>query len=178
MPYNYQTGSNYAAGDYYRGDIFGLLGKAVKVGVGAIKGGAKALGIGGRPPSTALTGPSIPQVPAPGLVAGIQRFVPGGATGMMPVSCGTNYGYHANKALTRYARALERGGNVQDPRSRPRVVNECVRNRSMNPANPKALRRAIRREAAFVALAKRTLKGSGYTFKRTGVAKASKRRKK
>lgn len=36
--------------------------------------------------------------------------------------------------------------------------------RRINPANPKALRRAIRRQDGFVKLARRALKGSGYTI--------------
>ena len=42
----------------------------------------------------------------------------------------------------------------------------CVRNRRMNPANPKALRRAMRRTDGFVKLAKRALKGTGYAVRR------------
>jgi hypothetical protein len=41
-----------------------------------------------------------------------------------------------------------------------------VKNRSMNPGNARALRRGIRREQAFVALAKRALKGTGITVSR------------
>lgn len=38
------------------------------------------------------------------------------------------------------------------------------RRRRINPANPKALRRAIRRQAGFIKLARRALKGTGYTI--------------
>lgn len=38
--------------------------------------------------------------------------------------------------------------------------------RRMNPGNAKALRRAIRRTDAFVKLARRSLKGTGYTIAR------------
>ena len=41
-----------------------------------------------------------------------------------------------------------------------------VRNRRMNIANPRALRRAIRRTDGFVKLAKRALKGTGYAVRR------------
>ena len=41
-----------------------------------------------------------------------------------------------------------------------------VRNRRMNVANPRALRRALRRTAGFVKLAKRALKGTGYAVRR------------
>jgi hypothetical protein len=36
--------------------------------------------------------------------------------------------------------------------------------RRMNVTNPKALRRAIRRQTGFVKLARRALKGTGYTI--------------
>ena len=36
-----------------------------------------------------------------------------------------------------------------------KTKSKCVRNRSMNVTNPKALRRAIRREEGFISLAKR-----------------------
>ena len=49
------------------------------------------------------------------------------------------------------------GGPRLDPRT-----GFPVKRRRMNPANPKALRRAIRRQAGFVKLARRALKGSGY----------------
>jgi len=39
-----------------------------------------------------------------------------------------------------------------------------AKRRRMNVANPKALRRAIRRQAGFVKLARKALKGSGYTI--------------
>jgi len=42
-----------------------------------------------------------------------------------------------------------------------------VRNRRMNVANPRALRKAIRRTSGFVKLAKRALKGTGYAVRRS-----------
>lgn len=42
----------------------------------------------------------------------------------------------------------------------------------MNVANPKALRRAIRREQGFVKLARRALKGTGYVVARRGASRA------
>ena len=94
-------------------------------------------------------------VPAGGLKGVLQRALPGGASGFQsgPGGVPGMSGYHLDKATgTRW-----------------------VRNRSMNPGNARALRRAIRREQSFVALAKRALRGSGYTFKRTGAPKARKR---
>lgn len=52
---------------------------------------------------------------------------------------------------------------------------ERVKRRTMNPANPKALRRAIRRLDGFTGLANRTLKGTGYAIKRTGRPKTRKK---
>jgi hypothetical protein len=40
--------------------------------------------------------------------------------------------------------------------------------RRINPANPKALRRAIRRQEGFVKLARKALKGTGYKISRAG----------
>jgi len=49
--------------------------------------------------------------------------------------------------------------------------------KKINPTNVKALRRAIRRQAGFMAIVKRTIKGTGMTLKRTGIpTKAKKRR--
>lgn len=46
--------------------------------------------------------------------------------------------------------------------------------RRMNVANPKALRRAIRRTDGFVKLARRTLKGTGFTVARRGLSRHAK----
>jgi len=47
------------------------------------------------------------------------------------------------------------------------------RRRRMNPANPKALRKAIRRQNAFVNLAKGALKNSGFKVVSTSAGKVS-----
>ena len=64
-------------------------------------------------------------------------------------------------------------GTVQ--RILPGGESGYYRRRRMNVANPKALRRAIRRTDGFIKLAKRTLKGTGYTVKRTGSPMAKKK---
>lgn len=56
-------------------------------------------------------------------------------------------------------------------RSAARMPGEMPKRRRMNVANPKALRRALRRQQGFVKLARRALKGSGYTI----VARGSRR---
>lgn len=45
------------------------------------------------------------------------------------------------------------------------------RRKRMNVANPKALRKAIRRQAGFVKLARRALQGTGYTITTRGRSK-------
>jgi hypothetical protein len=62
----------------------------------------------------------------------------------------------------------ERAGKFPGPEPGPR-------RRRINPANPKALRRAIRRQAGFVKLAKRALKGTGYTIVSRGSRRTPKR---
>ena len=143
-------------GDYmrsYAGDpgLFGFIGKSLgglaKLGgrifartpigstVGAVIGaaaGRRTLPPG--PPGLVRMpafGPTRQQVPRPGVIPGLQRLVPGGQTGMMDVP----RGFH-----------LAKDGS-----------GRMVRNRTMNVANPKALRRAIRRQEGFVKLAKRSL---------------------
>lgn len=44
----------------------------------------------------------------------------------------------------------------------------CRKTPSMNPANPRALRRAIRRQQGFIKLARRALRGTGMTIGRRG----------
>lgn len=160
----------YLAGDYYlanAGDpgLFSFLGKAVKGVVGAASGflsggplGAIRGGLRGFTASRAAVARQ-PLVQAPVGVApmsfgqrmttAVQAIVPGG----VEPGAGCPPGFHLDK----------------------QTQSKCVKNRRMNPGNARALRRAIRREASFVGLAKRTLRGSGYTFKRTGVARKRRR---
>ena len=163
---SYYTGQ----GDYYSGKgdpgLFSFIGKALKTVGGLVPGvGGIMKTVGGfldRPSAPAapafqpygggMVNLMAPQgVPTPGLMGMAQRAVPGGASGYQ----GCTPGYHLDKT----------------------TKTKCVRNRSMNVANPKALRRAIRREAGFVTLAKQALKGSGYTFKRTSSPKKRSRRR-
>jgi hypothetical protein len=195
MSYAYQR-ANY--GDYYRaGSIFGKIGGAIVGGVkgfitggpvGAI-GGATAALFPGKPaaaqtatrqippPASGISvQPGIGTMPAPGISGVAQRLVPGGQTGYVPAPAGQNGcppGYHRNKALVRYERAIAQGKNVQAPN----VKSVCVRHRSMNALNAKALRRGIRRTGGAVGLMKEALKGSGYTFKRTTAPTRRKKRK-
>ena len=104
-------------------------------------------------------------IPTPGFGGAVSRFLPGGMSGyeMAP------RGYHVNKALMEW---YKRGGQGK----MPHVVNAIVRNRSMNPLNPRALRRANARQHGAVRLMRSVLHGSGWTIKRHGIGAKTRRR--
>lgn len=115
-----------------------IIGAAVGGPVGALITGAT---IGGAVVSA--TKPRAPALPAPGGMIGGAVSFPGGTTvsiaGALPTHAALGAhapaGYHLDKAT----------------RSR------WVRNRRMNIANPRALRKAMRRVQGFEKLAKRTI---------------------
>jgi len=179
------SGSNY--GDYYQGDLFGsifggikkVVGTVAKVGSQVLPGPAgvaaraivSAAGGGQRsiPAAPSIGGGqlSLPRVnigairtPAVGLT--LPAYTPPAGAPQQGAACG-GPGYHRNKALARWERAVARGSTAKQPY----VVNACVKNRSVNPLNPKALRRAIRREDRMRKMMTRALKGSGYKITRT-----------
>jgi hypothetical protein len=193
VPYVGLQSSNYAAGDYYNyqaGGIFGFLGKAV----GAVAGiagkvlpgplGAAAKVVGGVLSPKKQTGgalipvptisppvllpargmiPNVPKtapgaIPQPGFGGTVERILPGGQTGYTQAG---GPGWHLNKQDGKYGPA----------------GTYWVRNRSMNPGNARALRRAIRREKAFVSLARRVLKGTGISVSRRSFARKAKARR-
>ena len=115
-----------------------VAGLAIGGPIGGIIAGASAVGA-----ISAATRPAAPPIaPPPGSIGGAVSF-PGGTTvsvaGVLPghAAMGEHApsGYHLDKAT----------------RSR------WVRNRRMNVANPKALRKAMRRVQGFEKLAKRTI---------------------
>jgi len=158
---------DYYQGDYYQGDPFfgALIGGAVswlgkkllgrgakaagktavaRVGAGAATGlvaggaGAGMAALAAR----ALPAGGILTIPTPG--GGVfrpGRLLPGGVPATSPGCCPS--GFHFNKGMTRTG-------------APPGTV--CVRNRSMNVANPRALRRSLRRVAGFGKLAQRAKK--------------------
>ena len=124
-----------------------IIGGLVGGPVGAIITGAT---IGGA--VVKATSPRPPALPAPGGAIGGAVSFPGGTTVSgafaLPTHAGMGQhapsGYHLDKATgTRW-----------------------VKNRRMNVANPRALRKALRRTDGFVKLAKRSLKGTGYAVRR------------
>ena len=148
--------ANRPMGDYktygYAGDpgwlssAFKFLKKKVLPIIGGIIGGPVGVGLGAIGGVIAATKPAPARLPPPGAppggIGGAISF-PGGTTvsvaGVMPshaaMGAHAPSGYHLDKAT----------------RSR------WVRNRRMNIANPRALRKAMRRVAGFEKLAKRTI---------------------
>jgi len=85
--------------------------------------------------SAGVNGLAFPQMPRPGVGAAVERFFPGGATGMMPAPMnGTMSGYHWNKSDY----FLMSGEFVP-------AGTKMVKNRKRNPANARATSRSIAR---------------------------------
>jgi len=80
-------------------------------------------------------------VPVPGLRGGIERFLPGGRTGLMvaagPAGGGCPQGFHPNKS-----NYMTLAGFVGEG-------TKCVRNRRRNLSNGRANTRSLRRMAAW-----------------------------
>lgn len=155
MPYM-QSRGDYLGGGYQRGDpgLFGFLGGVAKRVFKHVVGG----GIAGE--VVRATGAVITtrgeSLPAAGSVPGPAGF----GTAQIPagqVSRGTPHTQAPGTGQPGCARGyhLAKDGS-----------GRWVKNRTMNVANPKALRRAIRRESGFVKLAQRSLKGTGYKITR------------
>jgi len=147
---------SYAArpmGDYktygYAGDpgwLSSLWKKVVKPAIGyAIGGpvGAVLVGAaGGAATATALQKPAPPALPPPaGMIGGAVTFPGGTKVSVAGVIPHAGIGEH------------QPAGYHLDKKTRTR----WVRNRRMNVANPRALRKAMRRVAGFEKLAKRTI---------------------
>lgn len=132
------------------GKALSLVGKVAPGPIGTV---ARALGGGARPQRISpaqlptITGVGTVAFPGGALAFGGQMIPPSAAPmlpGAVPGADGCPKGFHLNKSGY-----MTRAGYVP-PRAK------CVRNRSMNPANSRALRRALRREEQFVRLARRT----------------------
>lgn len=158
MPY-YR--GDYYRGDYYRGDVSSFVRGAAKRLTGAFLPApiSAALGMFGR-------GQSQPQGPGVkiGPISIHPRDVFPGGKPFLTGAPGTPFAAQAQTGMAGYH--LDKATH-----------SRLVRNRRMNPSNPRALRRAIRREHSFVALARHVLKGTGITIgrHRFGAAKKAKR---
>lgn len=150
----------YLRGDYmrgYRGDpgIFGFLGKA-------IKGAAGIVSRAGIPIVSGIAGTVAGAISSRTSPRGTITL-PGGGPRMQlgPMQVTRVPGIRG--AAQRLIPGGATGYQV-DPATG--IVRRKYRR--MNVTNPKALRRAIRRQAGFVKLARRALKGSGYKIVSSG----------
>lgn len=137
---------DYYRGDYYRGrgdpflgGLIGLAGPLIKKGVGLV---AKALG---------KKGMSVAKVAAPVLIGGGISMMGGG-----PPPAGQLKVPGVKGAVQRFLPGGATG-------------YEMARRRRMNPANAKALRRALRRVSGFAKLAQRTKRDIGRAATAAGV---------
>lgn len=136
-------------GDYMRGYAGdpGFFSKILKIGKSIVSGF-----LGGGTPAPVIIQQAPPQYrPAQMLSIGGPRGLVADAR-PRPKAAG-----FLPPAAPRVTKGM--GGPRLDPRT-----GLPVRRKRMNVANPKALRRAIRRQTGFVKLARRALKGSGYTI--------------
>ncbi len=158
---------DYYQGDYYQGDPFlggliakgiGWLGKKIfkrklsAVGQLALqgkvqKGLVRAASVGGA--AVVASGMSVP-IPFSPFKVTPQAFLPGGQPLIsrrirppIELDISSGVGMQAGCCPTGYHMAKDGSGR-------------CVRNRSMNVANPRALRRSLRRVAGFGKLAQRS----------------------
>jgi hypothetical protein len=167
MAYAYQR-ANY--GDYYQaGGLFGTIGRAIggvaKVASKVLPGplGAAAGFVGGAlaPTKTRTAAPTTAvarYVPAPtgvmGQPQGTQlpaRRTPYLGLPVHPDAGGAPAGYHLNKSDY----FLKDGTFIP-------AGTQWVKNRRLNPGNGRAVRRAARRQEAFVGLAKRAARGTNW----------------
>jgi hypothetical protein len=142
-----------ATGDYgrmgqYRGDpgIFGALGKIAGAAIDILPGPVGAIARLGK--------------------RALERRAPPSAVGVMPGVPGV--------MPTAYAAAGPAAAVTQEGKPRRiRKDGKPYKRPTMNVANPRALRRSIRRQAGFVKLARRALKGTGYTVVSRGVRRGA-----
>jgi len=146
---DYRTGGyGYPGGDP---GLFGFLSKIVKPIWKVVKPLILPTALGAAA-GTAVV-PAAP-VPAPPAVPGAGAF-PGAGYGI-PAAAGAVIG----GAIAGYQGAPVAGGVCPagyHPRKDRRLPFKCVRNRRMNIANPRALRRGMRRVKGFEKLARRTI---------------------
>jgi len=134
--------------------VLGKIGRGIAGAVGGLIRGGPLGAIGGavgalqaQQVPIPLSVPSPFRVPVPGITGIVQRGLPGGATGFVdcPPGGGCPSGFRPNKSAY-----FLKDGTFVAPGTR------CVKSRRINPANGKAVRRAIRRENAFIGMAVKT----------------------
>jgi len=155
MPYRMMNGQgDYSTGGYgYRGDpgLLSFIGKAVK-GVWKVAkpfvGAALGVSLGASmvAPGQQVAVPAPPPVPGAGAMPGM---------GLLPA-----VGQVIGGAVAGYQGQVGPSGLCPvgyHPRKDKRLPFKCVRNRRMNIANPRALRRGMRRVQGFEKLARKTI---------------------
>lgn len=165
MPYHGDYYSGFPAGDYYRGDpFFGKLLKGIGRAVGgAVKGVAR------------IATRALPSV---------LRAVPGVGTALTVLDIGKRLaaGRRATRQLTlpqvsverpdlRFAAPALGPGGIMAPGGG--VIGAVTKRRVMNPANPRALRRALRRVGGFGKLARRAKRDVSRAASALGVQRRS-----
>lgn len=169
----------YLTGDYYRGDYYrrrgdpflgislgGITRTLGGIAKGVLTGGIPGAVIGGI--SSILKGsPTAPVAPssAPVVLPSPSRTI-GGVTLPAPAMTMKEGLIQRTLAGPRSAEGVSAPGMHLDKATK----SYLVRNRSMNPANPRALRRAIRREKSFIKLARSVLRGTGVSIGRRSFA--------
>lgn len=153
---------DYYAGDYYGdpflGKLFKKIGKGIKGAVGGFLSGGPigAIGGAGRAVFSKVQTPLTARMATPVLRGGVQM---------------RSFGATKVPGLRGVAQRAIPGGATGFEHLLP------ARRRRINPINPKALRRAIRRMDGFVKLARRSLRHTNYkiTSKSAGRAKSKRR---
>jgi len=155
MPYYNRPAGDYSTGGYYRGagdpGLFSFIGKAIKTVVkiarpvlgaaiggpigGLITGAATGIAIGTALVPAGAVPAAPPSMPGVGLIQPVVAGVVQGALAGRALGGACPSGYHPDK----------------------RTGTRCVRNRRMNVANPRALRRSMRRVKGFEKLARKTI---------------------
>jgi hypothetical protein len=141
---------SYYMGDYYGDPFWGFLGRLAKTGL------SLATGLGGprKVAGAAMPGGAIVKR------AGGAIMTAGAAAGRMIVKHPVLSAAGAAGALGVGAGAIaerEMRGGVRPKGFHLNKHGKLVRNRRMNPCNPRALRRAIRRATRFTRLAMHTI---------------------
>lgn len=161
---------DYYRGDYYKGDFLGI-GKALRKVVGTVSGVVSGLGIpvvsgiagavhgiaaGGKltvqPQPNAFSGTSM--IPAFGPPTGMESQAPVGTMLRNEFIPGCQLkGTRPNKSG--YYKQRTKGNPADVVYIPPKSV--CVKTRRLNVANPRALRRAVRRAQGFAKMARRVM---------------------
>lgn len=120
--------------------FLGFLGGVLKGGISVATHGLINLGGGGGVPSAA----ALPSVPFRALTTGSLKLPTAAAGGMRIPAFAAGVGAGAGSALLPHF-ACDRGMHHAKVSGHHLLASKCVRNRRMNVANPRALRRSIRR---------------------------------